>query len=158
MFRIVKVAALVAGAMIVASGASQAQTIYGHENSNLTRANTAMMAGDFESASKYFGRAVKANLGEERLVPALNNYCAVEYALGRYENAEEVCSIAIGEDRRYWRAFVNRGNARSALGKLEEAKADFERAIDINPKSKIANSALISFQAKNGTLLAEAGR
>lgn len=158
MFRIVKVAALVAGAMIVASNASQAQTIYGHENSNLTRANTAMMAGDFESASKHFGRAVKANLGQERLIPALNNYCAIEYALGRYESAETVCSNAIGEDRRYWRAYVNRGNARTALGKFEEAKADYERAIKINPKSKIANNALISFHSKTAKLLAEASR
>ena len=156
MFKTGKLAAVVTGAVLLGSGASEAQTIYGHENSNLTRANTAMMAGDFETASKYFGRAVKANLGQERLIPALNNYCAVEYALGRYESAETVCSQAIGEDRRYWRAFVNRANARSELGKLEAAKADYEKALDINPDSKIANSALISFQAKNGRLLAEA--
>ena len=158
MFQIVKVAALVAGAMTMTSNASQAQTIYGHENSNLTRANTSMMAGDFETASKYFKRATKANLGQERLVPALNNYCAVEYALGRYESAETVCSSAIGEDRRYWRAFVNRGNARSALGKFEGAQADFKRAIEINPKSEIANNAMISFRSKNAKLLANASR
>lgn len=119
MFRMIKAVTVMAGVLLVSTGASQAQVIYGQENSNLTRANQSMMAGDLESASKYFRRAVKANLGHERLVPTLNNYCAVEYAIGNFENAEKVCSEAISNDRRYWRAYVNRANVRAALGDAE---------------------------------------
>lgn len=156
MFRMVKAVAVMTGVLLASTGASQAQVIYGQENSNLTRATQAMMAGDLESASKYFGRAVKANLGEERLIPALNNYCAVEYAIGNYENAEKVCSEAISNDRRYWRAYVNRANVRAVLGNAEGANADYEKALSIKPNSRIAAEALASFQAKSATLLAQA--
>lgn len=155
MLHIVKNVAIAAGVMFAVSSTSQAQVIYGHENSNLTRANSAMMAGELETASQHFRRAVKANLGPERLVPALNNYCAVEYAINNLENAEKVCSQAIGEDRRYWRAYVNRGNVRTALGKLDAARADYEKAVKLKPNSKIAREALASVQKPNPTLLAE---
>jgi len=155
MLHIVKNIAIAAGVIFAVSSTSQAQVIYGHENSNLTRANSAMMAGELETASQHFRRAVKANLGSERLVPALNNYCAVEYAINNLENAEKVCSQAIGEDRRYWRAYVNRGNVRTALGKLDAARADYEKAVKLKPNSKMAREALASFQKPNPTLLAE---
>lgn len=156
MFRYAKVFSVIVGALFAVTSATHAQVIYGHENSNLTRANQAMMSGEFEAASKYFGKAIRANLGQEKLIPALNNYCAIEFALGNFENAEKVCSKAIGEDRRYWRAYVNRGNARAALGQLDEARADYERAVKLKPNSKIAANALASFHQTNGTLLAKA--
>lgn len=156
MFRMVKVGAVLAGVLMATSVSSQAQVIYGQENSNLTRANQSMMAGDLEAASKYFRRAVKANLGGEQLVPALNNYCAVEYALGNLENAEKACSEAISNDRRYWRAYVNRANTRAELGDKEGAAADYDKALSIKPNSKIAAAAFASFQAKDVTLLAQA--
>lgn len=156
MFQFAKTITVAAGVLLTLGSASHAQVIYGQENSNLKRANAAMMAGEFESASKYFRRAVRANLGQEKLISALNNYCAVEYAVGNMENAEEVCSNAIKNDRRYWRAYVNRGNVRAALGKLELAKSDYERAVELKPNSGIANRALASFQNSNGTLFAEA--
>ncbi len=156
MFRFAKTLVVSVGVLMVASTTGQAQVIYGHENSNLAQANKAMMAGELKTASKYFGRAVKANLGEEKMVTALNNFCAVEYAIGHNENAEKVCSQAIGEDRRYWRAYVNRGNARAALGKQLEAEQDYERAIALKPGSRIAKNALASFRANTSTQLAKA--
>ena len=156
MLHFAKKIAIVAGVMLTVSTAGQAQVIYGHENPNLSRATSAMMAGELEVASKYFRRAVRANLGAERLIPALNNYCAVEYAINNFENAEKVCSQAIGEDRRYWRAYVNRGNVRTALGKLEEARADYEKAVKLKPNSRIANEALAGVQKLNPSLLADA--
>lgn len=157
MFRFAKTIAIAAGALVAISATSQAQVIYGHENSNLKVANQAMLAGDLEKASEFFRRAVRADLGQEKLVTALNNFCAVEYAIGNHESAVDACSKAIGEDRRYWRAYVNRGNARAAIGNLEAAKSDFERAVKLKPNSRIAQNALLSFQKSDGSLLADAG-
>lgn len=158
MVHFIKNIAVAAGVMLTVSTAGQAQVIYGHENSNLSRATSALMAGELERASLHFKRAVKSNLGSERLIPALNNYCAVEYALNNLENAEKVCSEAISEDRRYWRAYVNRGNVRTALGKLDAARADYEKAIKLKPNSQLAQNALANFQKPNPALLAEAGQ
>lgn len=157
MLRLMKVITIAAGALLIGTSASQAQVIYGQENSNLSRANQAMMAGDFERASKYFARATRANLGHEKLVSALNNHCAIEYAIGSFDNAVKVCSEAISEDRRYWRAYVNRANAYSALGQNDAAQKDYERALEIKPNSRIAAEAFASFQKQETTLLAAAG-
>jgi len=156
MLHFAKKIAIAAGVMLTVSTAGQAQVIYGHENPNLKRATSAMMAGELENASKFFRRAVKSNLGAERLIPALNNYCAVEYALENLENAERVCSQAIAEDRRYWRAYVNRGNVRTSLGNLDGARADYEKAVKLKPNSRIAQDALASVQKPNPSLLADA--
>jgi len=156
MLHFAKKVAIVTGVMLAVSTAGQAQVIYGHENPNLKSATSALMAGDLENASKHFRRAVKSNLGPERLIPALNNYCAVEYALENLENAEKVCSQAIAEDRRYWRAYVNRGNVRTSLGKLEAARSDYEKAVKLKPNSRIAQDALARVQKPNPTLLAGA--
>ncbi len=156
MFRFAKMLSVAFGTILAASTVSQAQVIYGNENSHLTRATQSMMAGEFETASRHFSRAVRANLSDEKLVSALNNYCAVEYALGNFEKADEICTKAVAKDRRYWRAYVNRGNARAALGQIDDAKHDLERAVALKPKSRIAKNTLLSFRNGKGTLLAQA--
>lgn len=154
MLQFAKTLTVAATALLTISTTGQAQVIYGHENTNLTKANKAMIAGELETASKYFRRAVKADLGQEKMIKALNNFCAVEYAIGNYESAEKVCSKAIGEDRRYWRAYVNRGNARVALGNTVDAKLDYERAVKLKPNSRIAKNALLSLHNADAPLFA----
>lgn len=43
--------------------------------------------------------------------------------LGRYAEAEEDCTKAVGLDSTYSKAFARRGTARVALGRLSDAKA-----------------------------------
>lgn len=155
MFQFTKVMTLAATMTLAVASASEAQVLYARNNTNLTKATEAMMSGDLEKASTYFRRAVKANLGEERMVLALNNYCAVEYALGNFESAENICTKAIGEDRHYWRAYVNRGNARRELGNVVEAKADYSKALRLKPSSRIAKAALASVTPAEDRLLAD---
>lgn len=156
MSRYVKTLMIAVGTMVALSSASQAQVIYGAQDSNLTRAMSALKSGEFERAATYYRRAVRTDLGEARLVPALNNLCAVEYAIGNYDEAEKVCSKAIGEDRHYWRAYVNRGNAHVALGNDEAAHKDFQKAVKFNPRASIAKNALAQFESSQATLLAAA--
>ncbi|WP_262695462.1 tetratricopeptide repeat protein [Kordiimonas aquimaris] len=156
MFRYVKTLTIAIGTMVALSSVSHAQVIYGAQDSNLTRAMSAMKAGEFESAATYYRRAVRTDLGAARLVPALNNLCAVEYAIGNYSKAEKACSEAIGENRHYWRAYVNRGNARVALGNDEAAHKDFLKAVKFKPGASIAKNALAQFESKQATLLASA--
>ena len=156
MFRYVKALTIAFGTLVAISSASQAQVIYGAQDSNLTRAMSAMKAGEFERAATYYGRAVRTNLGTARLVPALNNLCAVEYTLGNYSKAEKACSKAINEDRHYWRAYVNRGNAYVALGNNDDAHKDFLKAVKFNSNASIARNALARFENSQAILLAVA--
>lgn len=58
--------------------------------------------------------------------------------LDRFAEAEEDCTKAIALDSSYFKAFARRGTARLALGKLSEAKADFEQLLKLEPGNKQA--------------------
>lgn len=148
---------MITGALgLTIAGASSAQTLVFHNNSAVERAGQALQAGNLEKARVLYKRATRSNLAEGERAPVYNNLCAVEYALGNFEAAETACDNAIGEDRRYWRAYVNRGNARTQLGKKQDARLDYEKAVRIRPSSKVANRALARFDAEAKTLLAAA--
>ncbi|SDE37381.1 tetratricopeptide repeat protein [Kordiimonas lacus] len=150
---------LVAGAVLAVasfSAAANAQTFYAGPDRNIERGTDALMQGDLKTASKYFHRAAETNLGKERLVPLLNNLCAVDYALGKLDSAEEACSRAIAEDRHFWRAYVNRGNVLKAKGEYADAHQDYAKAVRLKPKSDIAQRALARLQEEQPKLFAAA--
>lgn len=138
------IAGVVLSAGMLSQGAS-AQTLYMQKDRDMQRGTDAMLAGELETASKYLRRATKKDLGPLRLVPTLNNLCAVDYALGKLDSAERACSRAIGEDRYFWRAYVNRGNVRKALGDHQLAKADYEKAVRLKPDADLPKHALARF-------------
>lgn len=157
MFKISKAVA-VASLLVAVSGVAEAQatkTLYLSENGNLERGMESLRQGNLEAAAKHLRRAVRADLGTERLVPALSNLCAVEYALGELAEAEKHCSKAIGEDRHFWRAYVNRGNVYKAQGSYDAAYADYSRAADISSNDLTVN-ALASLEADQDRLVAQA--
>ncbi len=136
--------------------AANAQTLYMLHDRDMQRGTEAMLAGELETASKYLRRAAKKDLGPLRLVPTLNNLCAVDYALGKLESAEQACTRAIGEDRFFWRAYVNRGNVRKALGDYQLAKADYEKAIRLKPDADLPKRALARFIEEQPKQMADA--
>lgn len=158
MLHYTKALVIAVGSLLAVSSASQAQVtyIYGSVPVNLTKATSALMAGDLEQASKYYKRAVKMNLSAERLAPALGNLCDVEFKLSNLESAEKYCSRAIGEDRRNWRAYVNRGHVRLSQDNREAAYADYQTAAKIRPEEVIIKNALAYFEVTEQPLLAAA--
>ena len=160
MLKISKIAA-VAGLLVAVSGvtvgaeAQATKTLYLSENGNLERGMQSLRQGNLKQAARHLRRAVRADLGAERLAPALSNLCAVEYVLGELDAAEKHCSQAIGEDRHFWRAYVNRGNVHKAKGSYDAAHADYRRAADISSNDLTAQ-ALASLEADHDRLVAEA--
>lgn len=150
---------LIAGIALTASvlpQAASAQTLYMLHDRDLQRGTEAMLAGELETASKYLRRATKKDLGPLRLVPALNNLCAVDYALGKLESAEQACTRAIAEDRYFWRAYVNRGNVGKSLGDYQRAKADYEKAVRLKPDADLPKRALARFIEEQPQQMADA--
>ncbi|NVJ98316.1 MAG: hypothetical protein HWE25_09195 [Alphaproteobacteria bacterium] len=150
---------LIAGVALAVAGLSvgaNAQTLYMQKNRNMERGMEAMMAGDLEGASRYLARAAKADLGKPRLLPVLNNLCAVDYALGKLDSAEEACTRAIAEDRFFWRAYVNRGNVFKAQGRFEDAQADYAKAGRLKPESSLPGKALARLKEEQPKLFADA--
>lgn len=60
----------------------------------------------------------------------------------RYGAAEVDCSQSIVLDPTYVKAYARRGTARHLMGKLEEAKKDFQRVLSLEPANKQAQQDL----------------
>lgn len=133
--RILLWASLVLLALGIWAAEAHAQTQVFHvtQDRALLKANEAMQAGELERALVHYRKAVNKNLTAEERTMAFNSICAAEFVLGNAEAAAEACTAAIEGDGRYWKAFVNRGNARKALGDKEGAIADYCRARDLRP-------------------------
>jgi len=147
MYKSLKIAALAATVAFASFAAPlEAQVFYMSKNSTYNLADQAMRAGELDRASSLFKRAIRGSLRGETLLAAYNNLCAVDLARGAYKDAERACSGAIGERRTYWRAYVNRGHARAAMGEQELALKDLHKAIKLKPKSKLAKRVLARVQ------------
>lgn len=156
MLKMTKAIALAVSVTFVGLAApAEAQVFYMNKNTNYVQADKAMRAGDLDKASRLFKRAIKGSLHGEQLLAAYNNLCAVDLARGALKSAEKACSGAIAENRLYWRAYVNRGHVRSAMGQQDLALKDLQKALKLKPNSKLAQRVLARVQESH-RLYAEA--
>ncbi|TNE61900.1 MAG: tetratricopeptide repeat protein [Alphaproteobacteria bacterium] len=117
------------------SGAVSAQSLTLHVTRDyyLDHGDRALAAGETLKAADYFRKALRKNLSADERIAAQNSLCAAEFILGNYDAASEACTAAIRADGGYWKAYVNRGNARNALGDTEGAIADYCEAKALEP-------------------------
>ncbi|NVJ97523.1 MAG: hypothetical protein HWE25_05180 [Alphaproteobacteria bacterium] len=138
MSRLMAIAATVSLALLfllsVPVKAENSQIFYMNPDRNIALGQRAMAAGDYETAVSHFSKAATGNLSTEHMAIVQNSLCASLYFQGEYERAAEACTDAIAEDGRYWKAFVNRGNARKALGDTRSALADYCAAHALSPR------------------------
>nr|XP_020832834.1 RNA polymerase II-associated protein 3 isoform X2 [Phascolarctos cinereus] len=87
------------------------------------------------------------------------NRASAFFRMKKFAVAESDCNLAIALNRNYTKAYVRRGAARFALQKLEDAKEDYEKVLELEPNNfeaknelKKINQALIS---KEGSPLKE---
>jgi len=113
---------------------AQAQVFYVNADRDIEKGQDAMRAGDYERAVRYLKKAARRDLSSEHRAIVQNSLCASLYFKGAYEEAATACTDAIDEDARYWKAFVNRGHARKALGDMSGALADYCEARELSPK------------------------
>lgn len=116
-----------------AAAEAEPRTFHLSQDRYLASGNVALEEGRFEDALRNFRMAVRKNITERERTITFNSICAVENILGHAEAAVEACDAAIKADRAYWKAYVNRGNARSALGNHEGAIEDYCRANELSP-------------------------
>ncbi|XP_062374403.1 RNA polymerase II-associated protein 3 [Sardina pilchardus] len=99
------------------------------------RGNAYFKEGKYEAAVECYTQGMEVD-ATNVLLPA--NRAMAYLKLERFAEAEDDCGIAIALDGTYSKAFARRGTARAALGKLQEAKADFEKVLKLEPGNKLA--------------------
>ncbi|XP_075407945.1 RNA polymerase II-associated protein 3 [Tenrec ecaudatus] len=70
------------------------------------------------------------------------NRASAYFRLKKFAVAESDCNLAIALNRSYTKAYARRGAARFALQKLEEAKKDFEKVLELEPNNFEASNEL----------------
>uniref|UniRef100_A0A2I3HS61 RNA polymerase II-associated protein 3 n=1 Tax=Nomascus leucogenys TaxID=61853 RepID=A0A2I3HS61_NOMLE len=70
------------------------------------------------------------------------NRASAYFRLKKFAVAESDCNLAIALNRSYAKAYSRRGAARFALQKLEEAKKDYERVLELEPNNFEATNEL----------------
>lgn len=128
-------ASLVALFLLSIPAKADGQVFYINPDRNIALGQKAMDAGDYEKAVRHFTRAASGDLTAAHKAVVQNSLCASLYFQGSYEAAAAACTDAIGEDGRYWKAYVNRGHALRALGNTRSALADYCQAHALSPKN-----------------------
>ncbi|MGE3475879.1 MAG: hypothetical protein AB7H70_08730 [Rhodospirillaceae bacterium] len=76
------------------------------------------------------------NLSTAQRAEGLTHLCIHLTQIGRTEHALRACNESIALNPGGWGAYVNRGNAHSAMGNRIAAKADYRKARHLNPTAE----------------------
>uniref|UniRef100_A0A8C9CFC8 RNA polymerase II-associated protein 3 n=1 Tax=Phocoena sinus TaxID=42100 RepID=A0A8C9CFC8_PHOSS len=104
-----------------------------------------------EKGNKYFkqGKYDEAiecytkGMGADPYNPVLpTNRASAYFRLKKFAVAESDCNLAIALNRSYTKAYARRGAARFALQKLEDAKKDYEKVLELEPNNFDATNEL----------------
>ncbi|KAK3517866.1 hypothetical protein QTP70_021846 [Hemibagrus guttatus] len=115
------------------------------------RGNAYFKEGKYEVAVECYTKGMEADatnvlLAANRAMAYLKLercfFISLTFTIIKYAEAEEDCTKAISLDNTYSKAFARRGTARVALGRLSEAKADFEELLKLEPGNKQAMNEL----------------
>mmetsp|Transcript_13161 Transcript_13161/g.47995 ORF Transcript_13161/g.47995 Transcript_13161/m.47995 type:complete len:460 (-) Transcript_13161:2241-3620(-) len=133
-----------------AQGQMQAQADYKYKASLTLKSdgNGAVAAGRFAEAAEKYVRA-RENLADHQGKEALElklactlNLALCKLKLDDNRGAEELCTEALGIDRRSYKAYYRRALARKELGDRVRAAADLKKALEINPNDSTIQQTL----------------
>ena len=136
------IAAIMLVTAVPTAQAGTSEIIRLHSSDLLTQGIRALRQGDMERAIVSLERFLKEPASRSNRVAAHNNLCIAYEYVGDLEAAVKQCSIAINLNPKYWRAYNNRGNVHLASGAYEAASADYQLALEINPRAKAAQENL----------------
>ena len=118
---------------------------------DLSQGAWALQMGQYDEGTRLTQEGLKGPIRGKDKVAALSNLCAGYVGLERFEEAITVCSLALESNPRHWRAYNNRAIAWLGMGRLQDARADVEAGLALNPdSSKLARvSAMLAERTQN---------
>ena len=101
--------------------------------------NKHFKAGKWDEAIACYTRGIQCD-PTNAMIPA--NRAMALLKKKEFAAAEVDCTVAIGLDSTYTKAYMRRGVARRELGKLEDAIKDLRKAVELEPANKQAEAEL----------------
>ncbi len=118
-------------------------------NDDWTTGRELFQAENYEEAIPYLERAARSPEDADNVRgPALSHLGIAQFALERFEDSVATFRAAILQMPGKARLHFNLGNSLFALGRLAEAKRQYELALDIDPQYEEAQQALVVLAAE----------
>lgn len=105
--------------------------------------NEAFKAGRYEEAIRRYTEAMHLN-PNNAVYPS--NRAMAQLKLGNYSAAETDCDAALSIDNYLVKGWLRRASARMAMGMLEDARSDFKRVVELEPRNRQALDELARLQ------------
>ncbi|XP_062931081.1 RNA polymerase II-associated protein 3 [Cynocephalus volans] len=103
------------------------------------KGNTYFKQGKYDEAIECYTKGMDADPYNPMLP---TNRASAYFRLKKFAVAESDCNLAIALNRNYTKAYARRGAARFALRKLEDAKKDYEKVLELEPNNFEASNEL----------------
>lgn len=103
---------------------------------NLIKGKDALRDGEINKAITLLSKATQENLRTSDFYSASNDLCVAYYLNDEFKKAIDRCNQAIRNTSNKWFAYNNRGNVYLSSGRYTLAIKDYERGLEINPKSR----------------------
>ncbi|XP_005108663.1 RNA polymerase II-associated protein 3 [Aplysia californica] len=107
------------------------------------KGNDFLKRGDIDKAVEAYSKGMDFD-PTNAILPA--NRAMALLKQQKFAAAELDCTTSISLDPMYVKAYLRRATARSSLGKLDEAVADFNRVLDLEPSNKQAKTEIERLQ------------
>ncbi|KAM5287831.1 RNA polymerase II-associated protein 3 isoform 1-T1 [Ctenodactylus gundi] len=103
------------------------------------KGNKYFKQGKYDEAIECYTKGMNADPYNPMLP---TNRASAYFRLKKFAVAESDCNLAIALNRNYLKAYARRGAARFALQKLEDAKKDYEKVLELEPNNFEATNEL----------------
>lgn len=114
---------------------TQSQSIIGRQSA-LSRGSIELLSGNFAEGVRLTETGLAQAATRTERVAAFNNLCAGYTALNQPLRAITYCNASLALRERNWRAYSNRALAYLTLGRLDAARRDVTKGLEIRPGSR----------------------
>ena len=134
--------------------ASENATVFG-PNPDLSAGAFALQMGDYETGVERTRIGLKTEKSRKDRATGLNNLCAGLVGLREYAEAIEACNASAEINGSNWRVYNNRSLAYLGLGRIELARVDLNRGLDLNPGARKLLKVADMINERSAPLLAD---
>jgi len=134
--------------------ASENVTVFG-PNPELAAGAFALQVGDYETGVERTRLGLKSEKSRKDRATGFNNLCAGLVGLRQYAEALEACNASAEINGANWRVYNNRSLAYLGLGRIERARVDLNRGLELNPGARKLREVADMINERAAPLLAD---
>ena len=135
--------------------ASENATVFG-PNPDLAAGAFVLQLKDYETGVERTRIGLKTEKSRKDRATGLNNLCAGLVGLRQYAEAIEACDASAEINGANWRVYNNRSLAYLGLGRVELARIDLNRGLELNPGARKLLEVADMINERSAPLLADA--